>query len=172
MNEERKAGGRFHFGSPLNIALSFFLTLVISLAVVPLKGRDQFGHLYEILHNRGPTIYMMFFVVFMIAIPLTIETNSKKNATMSSLLMLSVASLAPFLFGLLGTIQALGAANVDLAEALEQLPPLEHLTSTLREHAMTQGHAMETAFLGLVQSIGLLFPSMSLLTKKELSNHH
>lgn len=162
MEEFRKAGEPFHFMSPFNIALSIALTAAIVFATTFLKD-GQFDYVYDLIHRRGPAMYFLYVLTFSVAIPVAIQRRRKQPASTRSLLVLCFASLTPFLVGLVGTIQALGATNSSYKDMLPSVSTLEELVSAASEHAVAQATALDMAFLGLVVTLMLLFPCMCLL---------
>ena len=79
MEEPIQAGGRFHFGSPLNVVISGGFTIIISLAVRLLRdGPDNLRYLDDLVNAVGQSFLATTMRCFRAVCTIGSSTDSEK----------------------------------------------------------------------------------------------
>ena len=93
------------------LALAAMSTILIAIATIPLKGAGMASrYFYDLIHQRGPApLYIVFFGIYVLA--LCIASIIRRNTNRNAILVLTLISLCPGLWGAIGTAQAFSNVN-------------------------------------------------------------
>ena len=98
------------------LAVAALCTFLISIATLPFNGTGMASrYIYDLIHQRGPApLYIVFFGVYVLA--LYIASVIKRNTNRPAILVLTLISLCPGLWGAIATAQAFSYIDIGIKE--------------------------------------------------------
>lgn len=152
----------YAIGSPMAGAIAGVLTILTAIVASQFKdGSTVLQYIYGLVTRRGPTTLLILVVAYNVAFTLIVARRWKGRLSTPCLLSYPLASLLPFLIGVLGTLQG-------LAQVLYYLATPELDRARL---ALSLGVSLDPLLLGACVSLGLLYFSLLLMRRNRTSNN-